>query len=367
MFKLRTWQEIENLFADKLIASYPDLKFTTESNMYKIMLPVMEEVQRIEQRQQSYLDKNNYLKAEGNDLDLILQNRQFPRKQMSKSKGFWKTINSTPNTSALAGEVKFEDNKGNTYVNTANFTVDSTGTAIIPIECEEFGKDGNVPANTITTIKTPIFGLISGSNEKATEGGADKETDVEYRYRWETTRNAGSFWNTDGIYAEINLVNGVKSCRVLENDKDTDVTVGGMVMPSRSRRYYVDGGADIDIANAIFRKTDRAIKETGITTVTIKDTQNDDRTVIFSRPTFVNVKYKIILEGSISTNQANAVIEEYISNSRINENLTTFAVVEQIKKSVDVSNVINLEVHFSRDDTNYFSSLKMDVFEKAVI
>lgn len=367
MFKLRSWEQIENLFANTLIAQYPELKFTSESNMYKVLLPVMEEVKRIEERQQSNLEKNNYLKAEGNDLDIILQNRNFPRKKQSKSKGFWKTTNSIPNTSALVGEVKFEDNKGNTFVNTESFTVDETGTAIIPIEAENYGKDSNVKANTINNIKTPISGLISGTNEKDTEGGADKETDVEYRFRWETTRNSGSYWNTDGIYSEINLVNGVKSCKVLENDKDIPVSVGGLEMPSRSRRYYVDGGADIDIANAIFRKTDRAIEETGGVTVTIKDVQGTDRTVIFSRPTYVNVKYKIILDGSISTNQANAIIEEYIQNSRINENLTSFAVVEKIRHSIDVSGVTNLEVHFSRNNSTYFSSLKMDVFEKAVV
>lgn len=367
MFKLRTWQEIENLFANTLIAQFPELKFTTESNMYKIMLPVMEEVKRIEERQQSYLDRNNYLKAEGNDLDLYLNDRLFPRKKESKGKGFWKTINSIPGTSALAGEIKFEDNKGNTFVNTESFRVDDNGVAVIAIEAEIYGKDSNVKANTINNIKTPISGLISGTNESDTEGGADKESDIDYRIRWENTRNAGSYWNTDGIYSEINMVNGVKSCRVLENDSDNPITVGGLEMPSRSRRYYVDGGANIDIAKAIFRKTDRAIKETGSVSVTVKDIQDNDRTVIFSRPSYVTVKYRIILDGYISTEKANAIIEDYITSSRINENLTSFAVVERIRHTIDVSQVVNLEVHFSKDDTNYFSSLKMDVFEKAVI
>ncbi|MGL6023780.1 MAG: baseplate J/gp47 family protein [Cetobacterium sp.] len=367
MFKLRTWEEIETLYANSLIASYPDLKFTTESNMYKIMLPIMEEFQRYEQMIQSWIDKNNYLKAEGNDLDIYLFEKDFPRRKQSISKGFWTTRNSKPNTSALAYTIKFESNKGKTFVNSEPFTVDENGFAVIPIEAENIGSIYNIPVETINKIKTPVIGLISGTNEVPTTGGADLESDFEYRRRWERTRNAGSYWNTDGIFAEINNVNGVISSKVIENDSDNNITVGGVVMPSRSRRYYVDGGADIDIGKAIFKKTDRAIEETGDITVLVKDIQGDEREVKFSRPNYVKIKYKIVLDGYISTSDANKMIEKYIKDSSINKSLTSFEVVEQIRHSLNVTEVINLEVQFSRDNINYFSYLKLDVFEKGVI
>ncbi|MGL4998598.1 MAG: baseplate J/gp47 family protein [Cetobacterium sp.] len=368
MEKLRTWQEIESLFANTLLSQFPDLKFTTSSNIYKITLPIMEEVKRIEERMSSYLDRNNYLKAEGTDLDLYLNDKQFPRRKESKSKGFWTTANSIPGTSALRGEVKFEDEKGNTFVNTESFVVDSKGCVIITIESENYGASSNLEENCINKIKTPVYGLKNGSNLTATKGGQDKESDIEYRFRWEKTRNSDSYWNTDGIYTEINSVNGVKSCRVLENDADfTDVGVGGMDMPSRSRRYYVDGGADSDIAEAIFRKTDRAILETGNVEVAIKDMQGDSRIVRFSRPNFVKINYKIVLDGYMPTSEANSIIEDYIANSKINQTLTSFAIVEKIRHSLDSSEITNLEIHFSKDGLNYFSSVKMEVFEKAVI
>lgn len=367
MFKLRTWEEIENLFASRLIANYPNLKFTTESNMYKIMLPIMEEVQRIEERQQSYIDKNNYRKAEGYDLDLYLNDKNFPRKNESKSKGFLITKNSIPNTSALAYTIKFDDNRGHTFVNTEPFAVDSTGYAKFAIEAEEYGKASNVEAGKITAIRTPIVGLLTVSNEEPTTGGSDRENDFEYRLRWEKTKNADSFWNTDGIASEINAVNGVISCKVLENATDKDINVGGMIMPSCSRRYYVDGGASIDIANAIFKKTDRALRETGTEHVKIKDTQGEERDVYFSRPTYVKVYHKIVLDGYVNTTEVIPVIEDYIKKSHINQTLTSFTLVPEVRESVDTSEVINLEVHFSRDNVNFFSSLKMDVFEKAVL
>ena len=367
MYKLRSWDEITELFYNGLVGSFPEQKFTTDSNMYKIMYPIMAEVQRSEERQMSYLDRNNYLKAEGNNLDVYFFDKNFPRRKQSKAKGLWTTINSIAGVSVLAGTIKFSDNKNNTFVNLNDFTIDSTGKAEVQIECEQYGSTGNVESNTINTIKTPVSGIVSGTNLNAFSGGVDLESDVDYRSRWETTRNSKSYWNTDGIYNAINEVPGVKSCRVKENDSDNDITVGGMVMPSRSRRYYVDGGANIDIANAIFLKTDRSILETGTESVTIKDVQEDGRIVKFSRPNYVKIYAAIKLDGFIDTTETQKIINKYITDSKISQKLTSFAVVEIIRHSVDATGVINLEISFSRDNVNFETSLELEVFEKAVI
>ena len=367
MYKLRSWDEIVEIFYNGLVASFPDQKFTTNSNMYKVMYPIMEEVQRIEERQMAYLDRNNYLKAEGVDLDVYFYDRNFPRRKQSKSKGVWTTINSISGVSVLAGTMKFSDNKNNTFVNLNDFIVDSTGKAVVEIECEQYGKSGNVEANTINTIKTPVSGVVSGTNLDALQGGEDLESDVDYRFRWETTKNSKSFWNTDGIYNAINEVAGVKSCRVIENDSDLPITVGGLEMPSRSRRYYVDGGSNLDIAKAIFYKTDRAIKETGTEEVKVKDIQGDDRTVKFSRPNYVKIYTSIKIDGFIDTTETQKIINKYITDSKISQKLTSFAVVEIIRHSVDATGVINLEISFSRDNVNFETSLELEVFEKAVI
>ena len=367
MYKLRSWDEITELFYNGLVASFPEQKFTTDSNMYKIMYPIMAEVQRIEERQMSYLDRNNYLKAEGDDLDVYFFDRNFPRRKQSKSKGVWTTINSIPGVSVLAGAIKFSDNKNNTFVNLNDFTIDSTGRADVNIECEQYGSSGNVEANTINTIKTPISGIVSGTNLNALSGGIDLESDADYRFRWETTRNSKSFWNTDGIYNAINEVPQVKSCRVKENDSDFPITVGGMEMPSMSRRYYVDGGSNLDIANAIFLKTDRAVQETGTEIVKVIDIQGDERTIKFSRPNYVKIYTSIKLDGTIDTTETQKMINKYITDSKISQKLTSFAVVETIRHSLDVTGVTNLEVSFSRDNLNFDTSLELQVFEKAVV
>lgn len=367
MFKIREFSEIETSFYNALVEQFPGIKWGTESNAYKIMYPIMREIQLAEERQQSYIDKNNYLKAEGQDLDLLLQNRDFPRRQASKSKGYWETINSIPGTSALAGEVKFEDDQGVTFVNIESFTVNDNGVAEILIECEEVGEIGNAKENTINRIKTPIRGLVSGTNKRTFEGGTDTETDTEYRWRWERTKNSTAFWNTEGIRMAIMEVNGVKSCKVLENDEDYDIEIDGSLMPSRSRRYYVDGGAEADIAKAIYLKTDRAIKETGKIEIGVLDTQNEERIVKFSRPKYIKIYSKIIVEGSIDTTAAYQLIDEYIKESVIGSNLSSFDVVEIIRHTIGVNQVKNLEVHFSKDNTNFFSYLKLEDFEKGVV
>lgn len=367
MFKVREWSEITRQFYNNLVEYFPEIRWGTESNAYKIMYPIMREVQRIEERQQSYIDKNNYLKAEGQDLDILLNGRQFPRNKSSKAKGTWKTINSIPGTSALARTVKFEDEQGNTFLNTQPFTVDSTGTAEFTIECEQAGSQGNVKAGAINRVKTPIQGLVSGSNPRDLEGGADLESDINYRIRWERSRGGEAYWNTDGIELALLNVNGVESAKVIENDSDEDVEIGGQIMPSRSRRYYVYGGAEEDIAKAIYKKTDRAIEETGDITVLVLDLQGEKRTVKFSRPIEVKIQHKIILDGYIDTELVTSFVEEYINNSSINHLFTSFEIVEQIRHSIDVSQVRNLEIHFSRDGANFFSSLQIAECEKGVV
>lgn len=367
MFKLREFEEITKEFYNNLIEVFPNLRWGTESNAYKIMYLIMREVQRIEERQQSYIDKNNYLKAEGQDLDLLLNGRQFPRNKASKAKGYWKTINSIPGTSALARTIKFEDEKGNTFLNTEPFTIDDTGTAEFSIECEEAGEQGNVKAGTINRIKTPIRGLVSGENVRDLSGGTNLESDYDYRIRWERNRGGEAYWNSDGIEIALLNVSGVKSAKVIENDDDDEIEIGGKIMPSRSRRYYVYGGAEEDIAKAIYKKTDRAIKETGDITVTVLDRQGDKREIRFSRPVEIKISHKIVLEGYVDTELVTSFVKNYINESPINHLFTSFQIVEKIRHSIDTSQVKNLEIHFSKDGENYFSSLQIDKSEKGVI
>ena len=363
MDKMPSYLEIEKDFINNLKNKFPEIQTSTESNVYKLMYPIISELYRLNEKIYEIREHNDYRTATGSQLDLILTDKRFPRNVSSKARGYWITKDSIPTTSALQGVVKFEDKKGNTYVNTASFIVDSNGYAKIEIESENVGALSNAEANTINTIKTPIIGLNTGTNEEELLGGTNSETDLEYRARWEISQYQDSYWNTDGIYSEILFVNGVKSCSVIENDSDFAITINGTSMPSRSRRYYVDGGSDIDVAQAIYRKTDRAIEETGDVVVNVKDLQGNDREIKFNRPNRVRIYYKFEIVGTADTTQANILTQDYINNSKINGILSDSEIVSLIQKVIDVSQLKYIGIKFSRNNISFENYIILENFE----
>ena len=80
----------------------------------------------------------------------------------------------TPST-AIVPNVEFEA--------TESATIDSSGTTTIRVTCIEKGTVGNVPANSITLMSSPIGGVVSITNEAEITGGTETETDDALRAR----------------------------------------------------------------------------------------------------------------------------------------------------------------------------------------
>lgn len=70
------------------------------------------------------------------------------------------------------------------FVTTAQATIGAGGTVTVNIEASEAGAAGNVSANSITIMVTPISGVTSVTNASATEAGTDIETDADLLVRF---------------------------------------------------------------------------------------------------------------------------------------------------------------------------------------
>lgn len=88
----------------------------------------------------------------------------------------------------------------------------------VPVEAEEYGKDGNVVAGMISIIVTPITGIAAVTNTAVwlTAEGRDRETDDELRPRyllaWKSTNGCTKY-----AYQSWALgVSGVESVKVLD-------------------------------------------------------------------------------------------------------------------------------------------------------
>ena len=68
----------------------------------------------------------------------------------------------------------------------------------VPVVATIPGTIGNVPANTITTVVSPITNITTINNNTGTAGGTDPESDAALRNRWTNT----AFNNTTGTYGK---------------------------------------------------------------------------------------------------------------------------------------------------------------------
>lgn len=89
---------------------------------------------------------------------------------------------STPST-AISNAVEFET--------VADTTIDENGDASVLVRCTEAGTVGNVPANSITLMSSPMGGIADITNENAASGGTETETDDELRVRIEEKDKSG--------------------------------------------------------------------------------------------------------------------------------------------------------------------------------
>ncbi len=138
-----------------------------------------------------------------------------------------------------------------------------------------------VPPNSITSIISPIFGLVSVGNEGAFALGRDIETDEELRLRFSLSQSINGLSTPEAIRALLLNTLGVTSARVFENDTMLTDTAG---RPPKSFEALVEGSTDEAIAKSIWASKPAGIETYGNTTEYIFDSAGTSREINFSRP-----------------------------------------------------------------------------------
>jgi uncharacterized phage protein gp47/JayE len=367
MYAVKTFEEALETMQDSAREQFgDDFNVSNTSNWYRLVgLPVsllcVEKSQNIKDLE----DRMSIYKATGTDLDDILSNFRFSRKQSSAATGTWTTSNSTPNTIVPIGALTVERaTDGITYKNTNAVTIDSLGVGVFEIECETSGTIGNCDIGEIDKITTPVSGISSGSNTDTLEDGQDQETDLEYLSRYLEASSTEAFWNLDGIYSEILSVDGVTSAYVNCNRENVIDSNGWL---PHSRIYIVDGGTEQDIAEAIYRKTDRAIAENGSVSVTVTDIQGIERIVKFDRPVTQIVDFKVtVLPESTNITNIIAAIKSYIDSISIGGLITQTNAVEAVRSAgyLTGTGIQSLEVKFALGGTGSYNPTLQLVYNK---
>lgn len=146
------------------------------------------------------------------------------------------------------------------------------------------------PAGTVNTIITAASGWVSVVNSTQLVTGRAREEDTDLRVRISSTSVSVGSVTVDGIENNVESVSGVAGATVVENDS---LITDGEGREGKSFEVIVEGGSDLDIAQAIWDSKGAGIKTVGDLSAFAVDRNGTNRLMFFSRPTLVNIAVRV--------------------------------------------------------------------------
>lgn len=196
------------------------------------------------------------------------------------------------------------------------------------VRCTEYGTIGNVAIGEISVVVNPDT-IITGVKHTAQINIAvDEETDTELRERFAATIAGTGSATADAIKAEVMRVTNVRSCTIVENDKDTADANG---RPPHSFEAYVGADAELyqDIAKAIFSKKPVGIQTHGTITQTVTAEDGTGHTIKFSPLSILDIVVTVTIQkNSLFPSDG---IEQIKKN--LVDYIATFGAGEDVNKS----------------------------------
>lgn len=305
--------------------------------------------------------------AEGAQLDKVAKNIGLARKQSEKARFTNSGAPAFVKLTGLQGSAfpsgsKVATTTGIEFETTENAIINATGQAYPKIQAILPGVIGNVDPDAITVIVNPAVGIESVINTEAITGGRDKETDAEFKARYDKSVAKGGSSTIPSIEASLLETNGVRAAVVVEN-KTMDVDSEGR--PPKSISCYVLGGLATDIAKTILETKAGGIQAFGTTIETVKDNAGNEHQIGFSfaEPVDIYVKATLKTNAKYPTDgDAKAKLEviKYIGGQDDDGNtyngMSMGDTVVQFKAATAMNNVPGIDdaiIELSTDGINY--------------
>lgn len=232
------------------------------------------------------------------------------------------TLNGLAGTVVPAGTLA-QDTSGNTYACSGDVTIDVTGSVTAEFQNIETGP---IPcaAGTLTQVYQAVPGWDTITNAADGTLGSDVESRADFEYRRKNSVAKNGTGTPQAIYAEVFALADVLDVYVKDNPTGSAVNTGSTNYPIAAHSVYVAvvGGADADIASAIWRKKDLGCDTNGNTSVTVVDPSGysypqPSYSIKFQRPASLVVKFAVrivndpSLPSNIVTLVKNAIIARF--------------------------------------------------------
>lgn len=162
---------------------------------------------------------------------------------------------------------KVKSKQGRFYSTVTNIELDSTGHGLGQVIAEDSGVAGNVGINMITEKVTPNEQVYTITNITSASGGADIESDIDYRARLLQFFLGSENGSVNGIRRAMLSLPQVKDCKVFENNGMFDDPATGL-KPGQIA-VIINGLIDEVLAYKLFNTRSAGVCTTGNTEIEV--------------------------------------------------------------------------------------------------
>ena len=162
---------------------------------------------------------------------------------------------------------KVKSKPGRFYTTVTNIELDSTGSGLGQVIASDSGVAGNIGINMITEKVTPNEQVYTITNITSASGGADIESDIDYRARLLQFFLGAENGSVNGIRRAMLSLPQVKDCKVFENNDMVDDPVTGL-KPGQIA-VIINGLIDEVLAYKLFNTRSAGVCTTGNTEIEV--------------------------------------------------------------------------------------------------
>ena len=194
---------------------------------------------------------------------------------------------------------------GNLYLSLGNGTIGVGGTVTIDFACSVTGPIAG-PAGSLNQIYRNVIGWDSITNPSDGVEGSNVETAQAFELRREDTVAGNSFGPIGAIIGAVAKVANVLDYWGYSNNTASPVTVSGVTIAANAIYISVEGGLDLDVAQAILAKKAPGAPMGGNTTVTAYDNNPlysgpQAYSITFERPASLSFFFVVTIKGNSQT------------------------------------------------------------------
>ena len=212
-----------------------------------------------------------------------------------------------------------QDTNGYTFMNTAPATINASGQATLIVRCTEMGAV-EVTSGSVTKIITTVPGWDRVTNAAAGVTGRDVESQAAFESRRIQSVAKNAHGSVASVFGAIADINDVTALLILENTTNVDKTEKGVTIAGHSVYISVYGGADNEIAKAIYNKIDAGCGTNGNTMVSYNPVSDDANqpdmlySYYIERPTAVSTGIVVTIADEQTTTLTNSIKESVVNN-----------------------------------------------------